>query len=130
MGKTEMILTVGEKRALMPKKYYDSISSFIIGVLEKEVDVPLIELIERIESVFEDELVGNLSWYLIHVKQDLHARGIIKIIHEVDRQQWISLKKNYRQKLNRFGLNFLSFDKTRVNISRRFRHFFAHELGD
>src|SRR5690606_3555320 len=107
MGKTEMILTAGEKRALMPKKYYDSISSFIIGVLEKEVDVPLIELIERIESVFEDELVGNLSWYLIHVKQDLHARGIIKIIHEVDRQQWISLKKNYRQKLNRFGLNFL-----------------------
>ena len=75
----EMILMSGEKRAMMPQQYYEQLCHFIIESLEAQKSVPFFGLLDQAEQNFAKEIKGNLSWYLLHVKQDLQARKIISV---------------------------------------------------
>ena len=94
-----MVLTRGEKRALMPLEYYRAICEFTINNLDTQATVPLLDLIERTQQHFQATIKGDVSWYLLNVKQDLEARDIVKIVRERDRSQSIRLKRKYRARL-------------------------------
>jgi galactokinase len=62
----------------LEKKYYDSISEFILKTLEAESELSFSQLVEKANYIFWNELKDQTGWYLIHVKLDLEAKGLIR----------------------------------------------------
>jgi hypothetical protein len=99
MQNGEMVLTLGEKRALMPLGYYKEISEFIISRLDVDSTIPFLGLVDQVQSVFATAMRGDVSWYFLCVKRDLEARKIIRVLRERDRSQTIRLRKKYKERL-------------------------------
>ncbi len=96
MSKEERILTLhpaSKKGVNIVKWKYDFVKSFILDALESQDDITYQELnrqaIEKLTATFE----GKVAWYVVSVKLDLEARGIIERIPEVS-QHKIHLVKN------------------------------------
>jgi hypothetical protein len=69
----------GKKGPMLPEKEYEEMRRFIIDTFGTQTEVSLKCLMQR---ALENELVypnENALWHLLKVKQDLEARGIIKI---------------------------------------------------
>lgn len=101
----DMIVTAGEKRGVMPRAYYERLMTFIIETLEAQETVPFFALLEQAEQNFSREFRGELAWYLLYVKQDMEARRLIKVMRDKKRQQWIRLKKKYKERLSALRLD-------------------------
>jgi hypothetical protein len=108
----EMIVTIGEKPGMMPRAYYEKISQFIVETLESQESVPFIGLLEQAQQNFATSIRGNLSWYLLYVKQDLEARKIIAVERDPLRAQWIRLKRRYKDRLGDLKLRVVFSDDT------------------
>ncbi len=95
----------GKNRPFMLKKKYDSLRDFILDALEQHQQISLMELMEQANDKFDKVFFGEVALSLLDAKKDLEARGLIKIAHERDRTQLISLKKNERR-MNLSGSHF------------------------
>jgi hypothetical protein len=104
-----IINTTGRKKAVVPGNYYNAITRFVVETLENEEEVLLINLISRVEETFTKEFKGNISWYLLYVKQDLEARKIIKVLLDANHYQSIRLKKKYKERLQQLQQEIGSF---------------------
>ena len=81
----------------IPRKNYDEVVSKIISELESNNigQIDLFQLIDHIRYTLSSGFQGNKDWYILHVKQDLEARGIIKISVNRDCVQTISLTRKH-----------------------------------
>lgn len=77
---SEKILTLnldGKKGVNILKSRYDMMSNAIISVLENKEQVTLVVLGNLVEADLHSKFDGKIAWYLMAVKLDLEAKGII-----------------------------------------------------
>lgn len=79
----EKIMTLhpqGKKGVNILRRRYDIIKNFIVDVISEHGEISFQELsdlaVERLEETFD----GKVVWYIVTVKLDLEARGIIERI--------------------------------------------------
>ncbi|KAA3615063.1 MAG: hypothetical protein D8M58_11465 [Calditrichaeota bacterium] len=77
----EKILTLhpqGKQGVNILKRRYDQIKDDILKVLENEDEVTYQYLSDKLVHEMSDSFDGKVVWYVVTVKQDLEARGIIE----------------------------------------------------
>ncbi len=89
-----------QKGDIISKRYYDQLSSFILGKLKNCDGITLVELIEQANEEIPKDFGGSISCLLLIVKKDLEVMGTITIENLPDRTQFISLKKRNARKIN------------------------------
>lgn len=86
------------KGAVIPKRHYDQLSSFILTKLRNTDGITLLELIEHARAEIAKDYGDSVSYLLLIVKKDLEVMSIITIEKLPDRTQFISLKKRSARK--------------------------------
>ena len=78
---------------------YDLVKEFIIQNLKGSKQVALIELLHKAKELLTQELGDETGWFIINVKRDLEARGLIrKSIQGPERLQMLSLVRGSRRR--------------------------------
>jgi len=91
---TIKLLKAGGKNGhVILRKDYESINTLILETLKTHHEISLFDLLDVCNREFTAEFKGNLPWYLLNVKQDLQAKGLIQIKRDKKRIQIVSLKK-------------------------------------
>jgi hypothetical protein len=94
----EMWRLKGQVGATILKKDYDLISDFIFSLLFERETVELQELIFEAQAVLSANIKKDFSRHLLEVKQDLEAKGLIKVTRQPNRMQFITIvRKNARK---------------------------------
>jgi hypothetical protein len=88
-----------QKGDVISKRYYDQLSSFILGKVKNSDGITLIELIEQANEEIAKDFGGRFSCLLLIVKKDLEVMDVIAIEKLPDRTQFISLKKRSTKKI-------------------------------
>ncbi|NTW43035.1 MAG: hypothetical protein HGB14_01070 [Anaerolineaceae bacterium] len=70
----------GKHGVNIDQEKYDLIKSSIIEILKTNKEISFGEMIQIIESSLAGKFDGSISWYVVSVKLDLEARGIIRRI--------------------------------------------------
>lgn len=101
-----MIITMSlgrKKGATIPKVYYDALSAFIVTTLESKTEIELNELIDLAKQEHGQLIKGEVSWFLLVVKNDLEARKVIKVERAIgaSRLQYLTLNSRRRVFANR-----------------------------
>ena len=81
--KEEKILTLhpaGKKGTNISLAKYNQIKDAILEVLENEDEISYEDLSDRLIEEMQDTFDGKVIWYVVSVKLDLEARGIIERI--------------------------------------------------
>jgi len=79
----EKILTLhpaGKNGTNISLAKYNTIKNAILEIIIKEKEISYGDLSKRIEKDLEDSFDGKVVWYVVSVKLDLEARGIIERI--------------------------------------------------
>lgn len=77
----ERILTLhprGKNGVNILKRRYDQIKDTLISILEESGEMEFKQLNVQATNRLRDSFDGKLTWYVVTVKQDLEARGIIQ----------------------------------------------------
>jgi len=84
---------------MIPRKNYEHVASRIIYEVKssRKGQIDLSHLIDLLQYPDASGMEGDIGWYILQVKQDLEARGIIKTFVNRDRVQTISLTKSVRK---------------------------------
>lgn len=82
----------GKKGVHILKRRYDTISNYILETLRIENEITFRELSVRAIQDLSKTFDGKVAWYIVTVKLDLEARGIIERIPKSTPQK-IRLKK-------------------------------------
>lgn len=97
MGYSNILTLHPEKKRgySIPIDVYDEIKTFLIGILEKNREVLLNDLFDVAKNVQFSVLDDDTSWYLLIVKLDLEARGVITCTWTpgYERNQILKIKK-------------------------------------
>lgn len=83
--KVEIINPNTGRRMNIDKAVYDLISKTIYQVLKKQSPITFTELLDGVHDCFkqqETKFDGNVGWYTVSVKHDMHARGVIEVFTE------------------------------------------------
>ncbi|MEZ4688047.1 MAG: hypothetical protein R3B47_18900 [Bacteroidia bacterium] len=81
MNNEPKILTLhpdGKQGVNILKRRYDYIRAFILQAIEEEGEISYMDLNSMAEKALADSFDGSVPWYIVTVKQDLEARGIIE----------------------------------------------------
>ena len=79
----ERILTLhpkGKKGVNILRSKYDFIKNYIINTLEKKGPIRFEDLSDQAVQELSDSFDGKVLWYVVTVKLDLEARGVIERI--------------------------------------------------
>lgn len=85
----EKIMTLhpqGKKGVNILKRRYDVIRDYILKTVESEGEITYENLNDRAEKEIKD-FDGKINWYIVSVKLDLEARGIIERIPKTSPHQ-------------------------------------------
>ena len=77
----EKILTLhpaGKKGVNILRRRYDTISSFLLDTVETKGEITYQELNDLAEEELTASFDGKISWYVVTIKLDLEARGILE----------------------------------------------------
>ena len=100
---TSRVTGINLKRARtikIPKYEYDAIRHLIVETLQAENEVSLESLITiGTQELVGIRQVGQLSWLIIQVKNDLEFRDLIRISFDDRRNQIINLRSRKRNQL-------------------------------
>ena len=82
------------------KEQYDHIAECILSAIDQEENgiIALSDLIEHTYQKLSPQFHGDIPWHLLQVKQDLQARGHIKMFFGNDRRQFIERTKDRKRK--------------------------------
>lgn len=83
--KVEIINPNTGRRMNIDKNIYDLISKTIYHVLKKQPSITFTELLDGVHDCFKQQKTkfeGNVGWYTISIKHDMHARGVIEVLME------------------------------------------------
>jgi hypothetical protein len=86
----------------VPKRYYDLLRQFIISQLVDHGELTLTELLDLAKNKLASEVGFALNWYLLEVKKDLYARGLIVLSFKVGCEQFIKIKPSSKRKLQQW----------------------------
>jgi hypothetical protein len=81
MSSEEKIMTLhpsGKEGVNILKRRYDYIREFILQAIGGEGELSYKDLNEMAEKALTDSFDGSVPWYIVTVKLDLEARGIIE----------------------------------------------------
>lgn len=97
-GVAERILTLnpdGTRGAILSRRYYDLMRNFIISAFDTTPEIAFDELVGRMRDFHSIEPYEKAVWHLLKVKQDLQARGILRVrfIGISPRQQMLRLNR-------------------------------------
>lgn len=79
----DKILTLhpqGKKGVNILRRRYDPIKDFIIKTIKKHKEITYQDLSDLAEKELSKSFDGKVVWYIVSVKLDLEARGIIERI--------------------------------------------------
>jgi|SRR6478609_9282770 len=109
--KIEMMRVENRRGAVLLKNQYEIISGFILRVLNSspENEISLNDLLELAHDKLDEQFHGDVSWFLLQVKQDLEARRIITTTLTRNRQQFISLRNSHAERLHQQPKRYPSF---------------------
>lgn len=79
----------GRRGAKILRKDYEMVSSFIFSQLQEKETIEIQQLIEGARNILSLTLGKDYSWCLLQVKQDLEAKGLIKVTVQPNRMQFI-----------------------------------------
>jgi len=88
----------GQVGATILKKDYDLISEFIFTLLNERETVELQELLFEANATLSANMKKDFSRHLLEVKQDLEAKGLIKVTRQPNRLQFISVVRKSARK--------------------------------
>ena len=93
-----VVVTIQGKRrkgVRIDRQRYEQVAGFLISQLQHRTEMQLHELLDVANKHFDNMFKGDLSWFLLIVKNDLEERKIIKIERSVgaNRAQLVRLKK-------------------------------------
>jgi len=91
----EKILTLhpqGKKGVNILKRRYDVICEYILATIKKEKIISYEDLSDRAVKELSATFDGKVVWYIVSVKLDLEARGIIERIPKTSPHQ-LQMKK-------------------------------------
>lgn len=83
MASEERIMTLhpnGKKGVNILKRRYDIIKDFILKTIEKNCETTYETIAEKAVDELTMTFDGKVVWYIVSVKLDLEARGIIERI--------------------------------------------------
>jgi hypothetical protein len=83
--KAELINPNTGRRMNVDKSTYDLISKAIYHTLKKEGVITFTQLQEGVEKCLKEQKTkfeGNVGWYTVSIKHDMHARGVIEVFTE------------------------------------------------
>lgn len=69
------------------QRRYDLMKETILGIMSRSEVVTFKDLTAQAEKELTGVFDGNIPWYVVSVKQDLEARGLIEIIKGKSPQQ-------------------------------------------
>ena len=95
MQSDERILTkhpAVKKGVNILKSKFDFIAKHLLKIIKKHKAIEWSEAAEIMEETLSDEFDGKIIWYVVSVKLDLEARGIIERIPKTSPHQ-LRLKK-------------------------------------
>ena len=81
MEKEEKILTLhpqGKKGVNILKRRYDQIKSYILETIQEYEEITFDQLSDLGVTDLKDNFDGKVLWYIVTVKLDLEARGVIE----------------------------------------------------
>lgn len=70
----------GKKGVNILRRRYDVIKDYILKTLDKVPDIAYQDLSDQAEGDLSETFDGKVVWYIVSVKLDLEARGIIERI--------------------------------------------------
>jgi len=70
----------GKKGVNILRSRYDTIKNFIVKTIEKHKEIAYEELNDLAVNELSESFDGKVVWYVVTVKLDLEARGIIERI--------------------------------------------------
>ena len=83
MSESQKILTLhpqGKKGVNILKRRYDTIKNFIIDTVENHKEITYEDLTDLAVEKLSKSFDGKVVWYIVTVKLDLEARGLIERI--------------------------------------------------
>lgn len=86
----ERILTLhpqGKKGVNIVKSRYEMVKAAILEALKEQPGITNQELCEEVNRKIRKTFDGKVVWYVVTVKQDLKARGILEVIPKSKPQQ-------------------------------------------
>lgn len=95
MSKEERILTLhpkGKKGVNILKRRYDIIKDFILYTIENHNEITYEKISDLAVKKLSKTFDGKVVWYIVSVKLDLEARGIIERIPKTSPHQ-LRMKK-------------------------------------
>ena len=93
--KEEKIMTLhpaGKSGVNILKRRYDLIKDYILKIVKEEKEITYQSLSDRAIADLQATFDGKVVWYVVSVKLDLEARGIIERIPKTSPHQ-IRMKK-------------------------------------
>lgn len=77
----------GKKGTNILRRRYDVIKKYILDTIQEEVEITYESLSDRAEKDLSATFDGKVVWYIVVVKLDLEARGIIERIPKTSPHQ-------------------------------------------
>jgi len=109
--KVELLTQPNKVGITMIKIQYERIVNFISTTLDTQEynRIKINELLDLARKELDSEFYGNVSWYLLQVKNDMMVRGLINIVFTLQREQMI-IKASSRNMKNQKRHQFFSQD--------------------
>jgi hypothetical protein len=70
----------GKKGVTIDGKKYRIVRDTIVAILKEQPEITYQEMNRQVNTRLKDHFNGSISWYVVTVKLDLEARGIIERI--------------------------------------------------
>jgi hypothetical protein len=77
----------GKQGVRIDLQKYQTIKTVILDLLNADKSLPFAELNSRIKKQLSNHFDGSITWYVVTVKLDLEARGIIQRVENVKPQK-------------------------------------------
>lgn len=82
----------GRKGEFLLKSQYDAWSLFILSTLDAEENLTLSDLLEKAHQKGSLASDNRTGWYVLQVKRDLEARGLLKVTPAPEQKHTFFLK--------------------------------------
>ena len=89
----------GKKGVNISKRKYDAARDAIIESFRVGRDMTFTKLVEDVRQRIGSDFQGSISWYVVSVKLDLEARGILKRVPGTKPQQISLVEQGHPQEL-------------------------------